>query len=175
MIQNNYDARRRVEWDAFRAALPTGMTLEELRDYFWTNGDDQENALLESVLNRLGEPIPAAGVIPPRVRIMTMHGAKGLSARVVFVPGMEEEVFPGAWRAPYPGLVLEAARLLYVSITRARAACIISYAAKRMVNGAMNNHVASRYALHLNGAFGHRGNSITAGEINQIVTDCGNL
>jgi superfamily I DNA/RNA helicase len=51
-------------------------------------------------------------VLAPRVRIVSMHGAKGLSARVVFIPGLEDELFPGPWRQPYPGLVLEAARLL---------------------------------------------------------------
>jgi DNA helicase-2/ATP-dependent DNA helicase PcrA len=175
IVETNFDAAARNTWDAFRAGLPGAMTLEELRDYFWTAGDDQEAALLVSVLTRLGQPIPAAGVVPARVRIMTMHGAKGLSARAVFVPGLEEQVFPGAWRVPFPGLILEAARLLYVSITRARAACMISYASRRVMNGVMQNQTASRYAQHLNGAFGARGNGLTAAEIGQIMTDCGNL
>jgi DNA helicase-2/ATP-dependent DNA helicase PcrA len=57
---------------------------------------------------------------------MTMHNSKGLSAQIVFIPGLEEKVFPGVWRRSYPGLILEAARLLYVSMTRARAAYILS-------------------------------------------------
>lgn len=175
IIGTNFDAAAQATWNTFRSTLPGGMTLEELRDFFWTSGDDQEATLLTAVLTRLGEPIPAAGVVPPRVRIMTMHGAKGLSARVVFIPGLEEQVFPGAWRVPYPGLILEAARLLYVSITRARAACVISYASHRMVNGTRQNHAASRYTPHLNGAFGTRGDGLTAAEVTQIMTDCSNL
>lgn len=75
---------------------------------------------------------------------MSMHGAKGLSARIVFVPGLEEHIFPGPWRQPYPGLVLEAARLLYISITRARAACILNYAKQRRIQGACNG----TFSLH---------------------------
>ena len=33
-----------------------------------------------------------------------MHGAKGLDAAVVFIPGLEEEEFPGPRRTPYRGL-----------------------------------------------------------------------
>jgi len=120
-------------WEAFASALPAAMTLGELRDYLWADTDEQRSALLRAVLERLNLPIPAGGVMPARVRVMTMHGAKGLSARVVFIPGLEEETLPGPRRQPHPGLVLEAARLLYVSITRARVACIISYAQTRIV------------------------------------------
>ena len=84
------------------------MTLQELRDYLFAESDQQQAAVLESVLTRIGEEIPEAGVLPPRVRIMTMHGAKGLSAQVVFIPGLEDQILPGPWRHPYPGLVLEA-------------------------------------------------------------------
>lgn len=76
--------------------------------------------------DRLGLSAPEQGFLPPRIRIMTMHNSKGLSAQIVFIPGLEEKVFPGVWRRSYPGLILEAARLLYVSMTRARAAYILS-------------------------------------------------
>ena len=100
---------------------------------------------------------------------MTMHGAKGLSARIVFIPGLEEEIIPGPRRQPYPGLVLEAARLLYVSITRARAACILTYAQRRIVNGQFTNQHASRFTASLNGGFAQRQNGLTAGEVQAIL------
>ena len=115
-------------WRSYADGLPAGMTLEELRDYLWADTDEQQSALHEAVLTRLSLSIPAEGVLSPRVRIMTMHGAKGLSGKIVFIPGLEEAILPGPKRSPYPGLGLEAARLLYMSITRAKAACIISYA-----------------------------------------------
>jgi DNA helicase II / ATP-dependent DNA helicase PcrA len=106
---------------------------------------------------------------------MTMHGAKGLSGQIVFIPGLEEEILPGPWRQPFPGLILEAARLLYVSVTRARAACVLSYARTRMVNGQFTGHAPSRFCPNLGGTFSQRVDSLTAAEINVIAQDCSNL
>jgi len=162
-------------WQVFVSALPAGMTLEELRNYLWADTDEQQSAILQTVMTRLNLSIPAAGVLPPRVRVMTMHGAKGLSAKVVFIPGIEEEILPGPWRQPYPGLVLEAARLLYVSITRARAACIMSYATTRTVNGQFRRQTSSRFAGHLGGAFAVRTSGLTTAEIAQIKNEASHL
>lgn len=162
-------------WEMFANALPGGMTLEELRDYLWADTDEQQGTLLQAVLTRLNLPIPAAGVLPPRVRVMTMHGAKGLSGRIVFVPGLEEEIIPGAWRRPYPGLVLEAARLLYVSITRVRAACIISYAETRIVHGQFSSQTPSRFTAHLGGAFDARASRLSATEVGHITNEASHL
>jgi superfamily I DNA/RNA helicase len=149
-----------------------GMTLEELRDYLLADTGEQQAALLQVVLERLNLPLPAAGVLPPRVRVMTMHGAKGLSGKVVFIPGLEEEILPGPWRQPYPGLVLEAARLLYVSITRARAACIISYAQRR---GQFGRHTPSRFTVHLGGPFFARAGGLSSVEVQHITNEVSHL
>lgn len=163
-------------WEHFANSVPQGATLEELRDFMWADTDEQQAAVLEAVYVRLGMEIPEQGVLVPRVRIMTMHGAKGLAGRVVFVPGLEDQVFPGPWRHLFFGLVLEAARLLYVSITRARVACVMSYSTRRVVNGQMCNHDASRFAAHLGGAFAYRNQgALTPDEISQIMIDSGNL
>ena len=104
-----------------------------------------------------------------------MHGAKGLSARVVFIPGLEEEILPGPWRQRYPGLVLEAARLLYVSVTRARAACILSYGGTRIVNGRFTTHAPSRFCTQLGGGFAFRSAGLTRSEVLNVVQDCSAL
>lgn len=175
VVASVFDPAEAQIWQTYANALPVGMTLEELRDYLWADTDEQQAALLQAVLTRLNLPIPAAGVLPPRVRVMTMHGSKGLSGRVVFVPGLEEEILPGPWRQPYPGLVLEAARLLYVSVTRARAACVISYAGTRMVNGQFSHQTASRFCAQLGGPFTYRATGLSAPEVQQIVQECAGL
>jgi len=162
-------------WQTFANALPADMTLWELRDYLWADTDEQQERLLQAVLARLNLPIPATGVLPPRVRVMTMHGAKGLSGKIVFVPGLEEEILPGHWRQPYAGLVLEAARLLYVSITRARAACIISYAQTRIVHGRFSRQTPSRFVAHLGGPFVARPSGLNAAEVAHIANEASNL
>jgi len=162
-------------WQNFAAPLPVDMTLEELRDWLWADSDEQQMTVLQAVFSRLNQAMPAAATLPPRVRIMSMHGAKGLSSRIVFVPGLEEHIFPGPWRQPYPGLVLEAARILYVSITRARAACILSYAAQRRIQGPIRSTAASRFTTHLNAAFSPRLNGLQQPEVQQILGEIGNL
>jgi superfamily I DNA/RNA helicase len=126
ILTSTFNASEAQNWQSYVADLPQDMTLEELRDWLWADTDEQQMSILAAVYARLNQPVPAAVVLPARVRMMSMHGAKGLSARIVFIPGLEDDIFPGPWRQPYPGLVLEAARLLYVSMTRARAACILT-------------------------------------------------
>ena len=175
IITTHYNAAQAADWMTFSAVLPVDMTLEEVRDFLWAESDEQQSTVLVAAHQRLGLEVPEGGVLPPRVRIMTMHGSKGLSARVVFIPGLEEEIFPGPWRQPYAGLVLEAARLLYVSITRARAACVLSYASRRTVNGDFVVHASSRFNLHVGGPFSARAAGLDAAEVAQIQADCANL
>lgn len=175
IIQAVFDPSQVQSWQTYAGVLPGGMNLQELRDYLWADTDEQQAALLESVFNRLALPIPPVGVLLPRVRVMTMHGAKGLSARIVFIPSLEEDILPGPWRQPYPGLVLEAARLLYVSITRARAACIISYARTRIVHGQFQNHPPSRFAPQLASPFLPRTSGLDHAEIQSILNEVAHL
>jgi DNA helicase-2/ATP-dependent DNA helicase PcrA len=155
--------------------LPQMMTLAELKEWLTADNDEQQSVILASIYQRLGLPIPVAGLLPSRVRLMSMHGAKGLSARIVFIPGLEEQIIPGPWRSPYPALVLEAARLLYVSVTRARAACIVSFASRRMIHGVMTNMPPSRFAVALNGQFVPRTTALEPPEVQAITTAIANL
>jgi DNA helicase-2/ATP-dependent DNA helicase PcrA len=175
ILTATFSAAEAQNWQNYVAALPPDMTLEELRDWLWADTDEQQMSVLGAVYARLNQAMPASAVLPPRVRVMSMHGAKGLSSRIVFVPGLEEHIFPGPWRQPYPGLVLEAARLLYVSITRARAACILSYAARRRMQGPMRATAASRFTASLNGAFLGRANGLQQPEVQQIIAEIANL
>ena len=148
------------DWEELICELPGGLTLEELRTYLLLEKDEQKADFLRDVYRRLGEEMPE-DAFPPRVRVMSMHGAKGLSARFVFVPGLEEEILPGPWRRPYPGLVLEAARMLYVSITRARLMCLLSYSRRRFMNGQTQLHTPSRFTTHLGRPFEPQAGGIT--------------
>jgi len=57
-----------------------------------------------------------------------MHGAKGLTGKIVFIPSVEQGIMPSFRALQATGLVIENRRLFYVSVTRAMACCIISHA-----------------------------------------------
>jgi superfamily I DNA/RNA helicase len=175
LIEHAVGAQEAGIWQQFSAGLPQEITLKELRDVMWAANDEQRTAIIEAVYERLGQPFPVADIIPPRVKIMTMHGAKGLSAPIVVIPGLEDQLLPGPRRAPYAGLILEAARLLYVSVTRGRTTCIASYATRRFINGRTQNHTPSRFLAHTGGAFGQRAQGLTAAEVRQIITECSTI
>ena len=79
------------------------------------------------------------------VVMMTMHSAKGLEFPVVFLPGMEEGVFPGMQSIYNPDEVEEERRLAYVAITRAREELVLLNADSRMIFGSTSRNKASRF------------------------------
>lgn len=185
-IQQRFDDTRALLLQIFGAlaeqelvdyvgVLPEDMTVLELRNYLWADNDEQQARIMEAVYERLGLPAPDAGFLPQRVRMLTMHGAKGLSAKVVFVPGLEENIFPGSFRAPYAGLIAEAARLLYVSITRARATCVLSYATGRVIYGSYSQQAPSRFLASTAGPFLARQQGLSQGETQEVVAAIANL
>lgn len=162
------------EWRRQTEDLPDEMNLQELRNYLWSDDAQGRSAMLEDVFDRLGLEPPEGGFIGDEVQVLTMHGAKGLDAQVVFIPGLEEELLPGAWRQEYVGLVLESARLLYVSITRAKAACILSLAGTRLLHGQFTRTTPSRFVSHLGQRFEYRDNAqpgISEAEL-ATITEC---
>jgi DNA helicase-2/ATP-dependent DNA helicase PcrA len=100
---------------------------------------------------------------------MTMHGAKGLAARVVFIPGLENGIIPNQRQLAYPAQIAEAAHLIYVSITRARAACIMSFARWRFVNGQGRAQTPSTFAGQTGGAFVDGGDGLSAEQLAAIM------
>ena len=67
----------------------------------------------------------------PKVTLMTIHSAKGLEFRNVFVVGLEENLFPGASAASSYKELEEERRLFYVALTRAEVHCFVSYGKTR--------------------------------------------
>lgn len=105
-------------------------------------------ASLLTYLNRLSldtkddeEPHKAAG----RVTLMTLHGAKGLEWRLVFLLGLEEDLLPHSGmqgEAPNPD---EERRLCYVGMTRARERLVMTRAQARLRRGREIPRTPSRF------------------------------
>ena len=168
------DGRGEVEchhWDTLLDRIPKEMTIEELREYLSIDKEYLRLEHLRRVCDRVGVPMSKDGDHSGRVRIMTMHGAKGLEASVVFVPGLEDEILPGERRKPYAGLVAEAARLLYVSVTRAKVACVVSFAQYRFERGSLESRTPSRFAADLGGVFECRESGLREFEVSNILRE----
>ena len=80
-----------------------------------------------------------------RVTLMTMHSAKGLEFPVVFLPGMDEGIFPGVRSLMDPTALEEERRLCYVAITRAKEKLYISTSNMRTMYGELKPYIASRF------------------------------
>ena len=76
------------------------------------------------------------------VQLMTVHSAKGLEFPVVFLVGLEEDLFPSRQSKDEAHLLDEERRLCYVGMTRAMSSLTLSYASRRFIHG------QSFYSMH---------------------------
>lgn len=88
-----------------------------------------------------------------KITLMTVHAAKGLEFKNVFVVGMEEGLFPSLLSGESPHALEEERRLFYVAITRAEEHCFLSYAKSRYRYGKMEFAVPSRFLKDIDARF----------------------
>jgi DNA helicase-2/ATP-dependent DNA helicase PcrA len=79
-----------------------------------------------------------------QVTLMTLHNAKGLEFRAVFIVGCEEEVFPSARSIEEQGIE-EERRLFYVGMTRAMERLTLTHASARLLWGRTTHNLPSRF------------------------------
>lgn len=79
------------------------------------------------------------------VTLMTLHAAKGLEFKTVFMVGMEEGLFPHSRSLMDPTQMEEERRLCYVGMTRAMEKLYLIYARQRLYFGQRNSGVVSRF------------------------------
>ena len=80
-----------------------------------------------------------------RAVLMTIHAAKGLEFKNVYMAGMEDGLFPSSMSMDDPEELEEERRLAYVGMTRAMDDLTLLYARSRMVRGSMENFPPSRF------------------------------
>lgn len=90
-----------------------------------------------------------------KITLMTIHAAKGLEFKNVFVVGMEENLFPGTMIGESPRALEEERRLFYVAMTRAEEHCFLSYARTRFRYGKMEFGSPSRFLKDIDMRFLH--------------------
>jgi len=85
--------------------------------------------------------------------LMTIHSSKGLEFPVVFLPGMEDGIFPSINSSMDPTELAEERRLAYVAITRAKSELIITKANERMLFGKTTHNPPSRFISEIDQRF----------------------
>ena len=88
-----------------------------------------------------------------KITMMTVHAAKGLEFRNVFVVGLEEDLFPSSMSKDNPRAVEEERRLFYVAITRAEENCVLTYAKSRFRNGQSMMCAPSRFLRDIDSSY----------------------
>ncbi len=82
------------------------------------------------------------------VTMMTVHSAKGLEFPVVFLPGLEENIFPSSLSVSDTEIE-EERRLAYVALTRAKEELYVTHARERMMYGKTNVNPPSRFLAEI--------------------------
>ncbi len=90
------------------------------------------------------------------VVLMTIHSAKGLEFPVVFIPGMEEGIFPGIQSMYSTDDLEEERRLAYVGITRAKKRLYLCHTNMRMLYGSTQRNMPSRFLVEIPDALTER-------------------
>ena len=88
-----------------------------------------------------------------KVSLMTIHMAKGLEFKYVYLPGMEENLFPSKMALNSPADLEEERRLFYVAISRAKKKLFLCYALSRYKFGRIQNNESSRFIDEIDAAF----------------------
>jgi len=88
-----------------------------------------------------------------KVTLMTMHSAKGLEFKYVYVSGMEDTLFPSPQSAGNPRELEEERRLFYVAVTRAGKMATLSYALNRYKWGNLEHSGPSRFLKEIDQKF----------------------
>ncbi|AMX03899.1 DNA helicase II [Microbulbifer thermotolerans] len=109
--------------------------------------DEEERPLLDQFLDSaaLDAGEGQADEFEDAVQLMTLHSAKGLEFPLVFMSGVEENLFPNKMSMQEPGRMEEERRLCYVGITRAMQKLYITYAENRRLFGSETYNSPSRF------------------------------
>ena len=87
------------------------------------------------------------------VTLMTIHSAKGLEFKHVFLIGMEEGLFPHNNSMDYEDDLEEERRLCYVAVTRAKKSLTLVNAKRRMIYGNTNVNAPSRFIKEIDSKY----------------------
>lgn len=121
--------------------------IKELSSMFIKYEEESEDANLSEFLEDVAliSDIDSYNEDEDAVVLMTLHSAKGLEFPIVFIPGMEEGIFPGNQSMFNEEDLEEERRLAYVGITRAKKKLYLISSQQRMLYGQTSRNMPSRF------------------------------
>lgn len=121
--------------------------IKELSSMFIKYEEESEDANLSEFLEDVAliSDIDSYNEDEDAVVLMTLHSAKGLEFPVVFIPGMEEGIFPGNQSMFSEEDLEEERRLAYVGITRAKKKLYLISSQQRMLYGQTSRNMPVRF------------------------------
>ncbi len=129
--------------------------IEELISNIVSYEENEENATLEGFLQSVSlvSDIDNYDKTADAVTMMTIHSAKGLEFPIVFLPGMEEGIFPGMMAVNNPDEMEEERRLAYVAMTRAKKQLYLIHTEERMFFGKTQRNPKSKFITEIDKEF----------------------
>jgi len=103
------------------------------------------------------------------VVVMTIHSAKGLEFEQVFLPGLEDGIFPGMQSQNDPAELEEERRLAYVALTRAKKRLYLSHTHERMMYGRTSFNPPSRFIAEIPAEYFVEQESRAVNVVNRVI------
>lgn len=160
-------ANREDIWMRDSTLFPEDASLEDIKYCIVADDLYQWERMLEATFEHSGRRATQPPQVYQQIRMCRTRLARGVSASVVFAPGLEESRVPGTSRSEHPLLVKESAHRLRLAITRARQACVLSYAKSSDAFGC--GQAPCRFLRRLAPSFEDRSSALSAEEIRAIL------
>ena len=131
-------------WQLINMASKYDFWASNANEEVVSSGEDLLRRFLEEV-TLMVDMIESSDENSDAVKLMTIHSSKGLEFPVVFIVGVEDNIFPLANAMLEPKTLEEERRLMYVAITRAKDVLFISHANQRMTRWQLKMNPPSRF------------------------------
>ena len=146
-VLNDIASKQETLLNEYKEALNNGSLDEDEPEPVLRIADYMESIALQANID--AEDSSDEEESDNKVSLMTIHTAKGLEFRHVYVAGMEENIFPsGGWMLT-PKDLEEERRLFYVAMTRAKQSLTLTFATERFRNGKTESNAPSRFLKEL--------------------------
>ena len=127
--------------------------IKEFTEEAVTNGDPADIGTYLQTVSLLTDQDREKPEEKDRVTLMTIHSAKGLEFKYVYIVGLEENLFPSSMNNFSPKELEEERRLFYVALTRACNRVTLSYSLNRYKWGSLEHSSPSRFINEIDKTF----------------------